>query len=187
MRRIRVVGTSGSGKTTMATHLAERLNLPLLELDALQHLQDWRPAPLDEFNHNLDEFIAASELHGGWVIDGNYNDRTPQLFDAADTIVWLDYPRPLVMARILRRTVGRLVRRRQLWNGNRERLQSLFNRDPDVNVVLWAWTQHGPDRRRYLAMSSKPGAATWVRLTTPKQARAWLRSSAGSSRISNSP
>ncbi len=175
MQRIRVVGTSGSGKTAMARQLAARLDLPHLELDALQHLPGWRPAPLDEFKQRLEAFVAASESRGGWVIDGNYNDRTPQLFDVADTVVWLDYPRRVVMARILRRTLGRVVLRRHLWNGNRESLRALCNRDPEVNVVLWAWTQHGPYRRRYLASSNAPGAARWVRLTTPKEARAWLR------------
>lgn len=150
MRRIRVVGTSGTGKTTMATRVAERLHLPHLELDALQHLQGWRPVPLDEFNQRLDAFIAASEPYGGWVIDGNYNHRAPQLFDAADTIVWLDHPRRVVMTRILRRTLGRLVRRRHLWNGNRKRLRSLFDRDPDVNVVLW----HGRSMNRTVAATS---------------------------------
>jgi adenylate kinase family enzyme len=175
MQRIRVVGTSGSGKTTMARRLAERLNLPHLELDALQHLGGWRAAPLGEFNQRLEAFLAASDPRGGWVIDGNYNARAPRLLEIADTIVWLDYPRQVVMARVLRRTVGRVVLRRQLWNGNRERLRTLFSRDPEVNVVLWAWAQHASDRRRYLARSHRPGTATWVRLTTPKQARAWLR------------
>lgn len=175
MHRIRVVGTSGSGKTTLARQLAEVLNLPHLELDALQHRRDWQPAPLHEFRQQLDAFIAARVPHGGWVIDGNYHDRAPQLFDVADTVVWLDYPRRVVMARILRRTLGRLVLRRRLWNGNRERLRTLLQRDPEANVVLWAWTRHGPDRRHYLTAMNRPGSATWVHLATPRDARAWLR------------
>jgi adenylate kinase family enzyme len=175
MQRIRVVGTSGSGKTTLARQLAERLNLPHLELDALQHLPGWRPAPLDDFKQRLDAFLATSEARGGWVIDGNYNDRAAELFDAADTIAWLDYPRRVVMTRILRRSLGRVVLRRHLWNGNRETLRTLLNHDPEVNVVLWAWTQHEPCSRRYVAASERPGPATWVRLATPNDARAWLQ------------
>ena len=175
MRRIRVIGTSGSGKTTLARQLAERLNLPHLELDAVQHLPDWQPAPPEEFEQRLDDFLVASEPRGGWVIDGNYYERTQRLFDAADTIVWLDLSRRVVMARVLRRTLGRLVLRRRLWNGNRERLRTLFSSDPELNIILWAWTWHGPNRRRYLAMMNRPGAATWVHLTTPRHARAWRR------------
>jgi adenylate kinase family enzyme len=39
--RLVVVGTSGSGKTTMAAHLARALGVVHVELDALQHGPDW--------------------------------------------------------------------------------------------------------------------------------------------------
>lgn len=67
MQRIRVVGTSGSGKTHLARQLAAILDLPHLELDALQHLPGWQPAPLDLFHSRLQEFLTADDA-GGWVI-----------------------------------------------------------------------------------------------------------------------
>ena len=39
MRRVNVVGTSGSGKSTMGAALARRLGVPYVELDALA----WKP------------------------------------------------------------------------------------------------------------------------------------------------
>lgn len=119
--------------------------------------------------------MADSEDRGGWVIDGNYSDRAAGLFEAADTIVWLDYSRPVVMARMVRRTLARILFRRELWNGNREEIRTLFSRDPNTNVVLWAWTQHFPLRRRYLAAMQQDQHARWVRLRTPTQTRTWLR------------
>jgi hypothetical protein len=47
-RRIVVIGTTGSGKSTMAEHIAARLGLPFVELDALHWQPDWRPASLEE-------------------------------------------------------------------------------------------------------------------------------------------
>ncbi|MCB9227769.1 MAG: AAA family ATPase [Chitinophagales bacterium] len=35
MMRIYIVGTTGSGKTTLATKIAEKLNIPLIDLDEL--------------------------------------------------------------------------------------------------------------------------------------------------------
>ena len=175
MQRIRVIGASGSGKTSLARQLAERLQLPHLELDSVQHLAGWRAAPLEQFQAEVRAFVADSDDRGGWVIDGNYNDRTPELFDAADTIVWLDYPRWFVMARVVRRTMTRLVLRQTLWNDNRESLRALCSRDPERNIVLWAWTQHAASRRRYVAAMQDSTDGRWVRLRTPQQARDWLQ------------
>lgn len=82
MQRIRVVGTSGSGKTHLARQLAAILDLPHLELDALQHLPGWQPAPLDLFHSRLQEFLTAADEAGGWVI--------VRLSTPAQTRVWLD-------------------------------------------------------------------------------------------------
>lgn len=39
-----------------------------------------------------------------------------------------------------------MVLRKQLWNGNRESIRYLLSADPEINVLLWAWTNF--DRRR---------------------------------------
>lgn len=171
-----MVGSSGSGKTYLARQLAAHLQLPHLELDAVQHLPRWQAA-LHEFKTKLQAFLSQAEARGGWVIDGNCNDRTPELFDAADTVVWLDYPRWFVVARVIRRTLGRILFRRPLWNSKRDTLRALLSRDPSRNIVLWAWTQHETDRLRYLAAMQETDNLRWVRLRTPRQARVWLRSS----------
>jgi len=174
-RRFCVVGNSGSGKTHLARRLAERLDLPHLELDALNHRPGWQEAPVDEFRVEVRRALDAHEAnHGGWVVDGNYRSRISNVVDA-DTFVWLDYPRRVVAPRVIRRTLGRLVLRRELWNGNRERWRALVNRDPAENIVLWSMVQHGAYRRSYERASANDPDATWVRLRTPRQAERWLR------------
>ena len=123
----------------------------------------------------MNAFLADSGERGGWVVDGNYNDRAADLFDLADTIVWLDYSRRVVLTRLVRRTLGRILLRRELWNGNRESAATLFSLDPDENVVLWAWTSYAPLQRCYLAAMQQDLNARWVRLTTPRETRTWLR------------
>lgn len=170
-RHIRVVGTSGSGKSRLADRLATGLGLGRVELDAIHHRADWQPAPTEEFRAELATALAAYEgSHGGWVVDGNYPGEVGDLLDGADVCLWLDFPRLVVMTRLVRRTLGRLVTRRELWNGNRESWRNLCSRDPDLNILLWAWTTHDQRHEQYQAEAT----ATWVQLRTPREAEQWL-------------
>jgi adenylate kinase family enzyme len=174
--RISVVGNSGSGKTTMARALAVRLGSPHLELDAIAQQPNWSMLDDTEFRRRVGEFITAPR----WVIDGNYTKAgvLDLVWSRADTIIWLDLPRPVVVSRVVRRSLRRLVTREELWNGNRERLQSLVSADPDRNVILWAWTNYPHVREKY---ERRRNDAAWahlrfIRLRSSTEVRAWLKS-----------
>lgn len=177
VERVRVVGNSGSGKTHFARRLALRLGVPQLELDAVHHLPGWREAPLGQFTTDVQRFLDDSErTAGGWVVDGNYASRIGDLLDTADTVVWLDYSRRLVMTRVVRRTFGRRLLARELWNGNRERWRSMLSTDPHENIMLWAWTRHATYRERYQQAAAAAAPTTrWVRLRHRRAAERWLR------------
>ncbi len=170
-RRICVVGNSGAGKTHLARRLAQRLGVPYVELDALHHGPGWTQAPDEQFRAALRAALDAAA--DGWVVDGNYRRRVGDLLQP-DTYVWLDYPRWVVMSRVVRRTLGRALLRRELWHGNRERLSSLLRREPEDNIVLWSWTRHERYRREYEAASAAAREAQWVRLRSPHAAERWL-------------
>ena len=87
--------------------------------------------------------------------------------------MWLDYPRRVVMSRVVRRTASRGLRRTELWHGNRESLRNALRWDPHRNVVRWAWTSHAPNRERYAALQRQSPVAV-VRLRSPRAAEAWL-------------
>lgn len=55
MKRINVVGTSGSGKSTFSQMLAETLEYPHLEMDAIYWKPNWQESSDDEFFTNLAE------------------------------------------------------------------------------------------------------------------------------------
>jgi adenylate kinase family enzyme len=115
----------------------------------------------------------ADEHSGGWVADGNYRGRAADLLKP-DVFVWLDYPRAVVFPRVVRRTVGRVVWRRELWNGNRERWRTLVKRDPLHNILLWSWSMQDTYRERWEATARADTESTWVRLRTPREAERWL-------------
>ena len=118
MRRVVVFGTTGSGKSWLAERLAARHGLRLIELDALFWGKDWQPAPLELFRHRVEREIRD----GDWIVVGNYGQVRDLTWRAADTLVWLDLPFPLVMWRLFRRTMRRSLTRENLWGtGNPSR------------------------------------------------------------------
>lgn len=175
MERIAIVGVSGSGKSTLAAAVAARMRYRHVELDSIHHLPDWEPIETARFR----EIIAEVAETDGWVIDGNYGSLVQDIiFAAADTIVWLDLPRRVVMPAVTRRTLARMARREELWNGNRERFRKLLDSRPGENIILWSWTSHGPVARRYARLIADPRyvGTSWVRLRFRGAVRAWFES-----------
>lgn len=169
MRRVSLVGASGSGKTTWGRTLARRLGIPFHELDFHFWGPDWTPVDGEAFQATVRE-LASGEA---WVIDGNYSLARELVWDRADTVIWLDLPRLQVLLQVAWRMLSRAVLRRELWHGNRERLRETFGRS---SIVLWSWNQH-PRHRRTLpqAMGDERWARLrFVRLRSHRQARRFL-------------
>jgi adenylate kinase family enzyme len=160
MQRISVVGSTASGKTSVARAIADALSHPFLELDSVYHQPDWVPLPDDEFREVVGEFAA----NGPWVIDGNYTHGgvLDLVWGRADTVVWVDPPKSVVMQRVIWRTIRRGVTREELWNGNREPLSNFTSWDPEQNVIRWAWTRYDSRREEYESAMINP---TWTHLT----------------------
>ena len=144
MQRVAVFGTTGSGKSWLAERLADRTGLRVVELDALFWGRDWQPATVDLFRHRVERETADE----GWIVVGNYGQVRDLVWRPADTLVWLDLPLPVVMGRLLRRTVRRAVTAEELWGtGNRETLaNAFFSRN---SILLYALKTHRRNRERF--------------------------------------
>jgi adenylate kinase family enzyme len=173
VRRISVVGNSGSGKTTIASGLAAALGVPHLELDAVFHQPGWQPLETGEFRRIVADFTAD----GGWVVDGNYSKVQDIVWSRADTVIWVDPPRHRVMRQLLARTLRRMATGAELWNGNREQWRNLLRLDPQESILAWAWTNHHAYRDRYASARADPASEhlSFVRLRTPADVAALLR------------
>lgn len=172
-KRILIVGTSGSGKSTLSKKLASLFNIPQIELDALHWGTNWTSTPPLELNAKVFEAINSSD---SWTCDGNYSVVRETLWSHADTVIWLDYPKWIVMKRMVLRTLKRAFMRETLWAGNRESIWNIFKRN-DENIILWAWNTHAKHRRNYPALFAKPeyDHLQVVILKHPKEADALLR------------
>lgn len=176
MNRVVVVGSSGAGKSTLARRLAQQLDVPRVELDALFHQPGWTELPDHEFRVRVTAAVAAPR----WVVDGNYRQVRDIIWGRADTVVWIDLPRPLVVWRVVRRTAGRVLVRRELWNGNRERLGNALSWDPERSIIRWSWTQYAATRERIKTYVDDPRNAhlTVHRLRSRSEVRKFMKQAA---------
>jgi len=154
MKRACVIGTTGSGKTTLARQLGQTLGYASLDLDDVYYGPNWLVRPLAELRRDVTEFSRAP----AWVISGNYPFLRDIVWSRADTLIWLDYPLHVVLKRLIGRTVREPISGKRTIGGNRVNGASNFwGRDS-----IWAWSAkaihlHG-HRRREIPMLLKLSA-----------------------------
>lgn len=150
MTRVVVVGSTGSGKTTLARQLSRLLDAFHVELDALNWEADWTAAPTDVFRQRTKDALKGAT----WVVDGNYPAVRDLVWPKATTLIWLDYSLRVLMWRLLRRTLRRTLRKEELWNGNRERFSTQFlGRD---SLFIWLLRTYWRRRNEFTLALEQP-------------------------------
>ena len=181
-RRVVVVGTSGSGKTTVARELAALLGVTHVELDALNWEADWvglNEHDPREFRRRVEDAVRGE----AWVVDGNYGIVRDLVWPRATAVVWLDYPLWVPLWRMAKRTIPRIFTKQPLWKGNTETFRMQFlSRD---SIFLWVIKTHRRRHTTYPAILARPEHAhlTVVRHRSPRETRAWLQRIAGSADV----
>lgn len=99
MQKVVIVGCGGAGKSTLARQLGERLNLPVVHLDALFWEPGWQMISKAEEQVKLDNILGRP----AWIIDGNYGSSMAVRFAAADTLIFLDFPTRICLWRVIKR------------------------------------------------------------------------------------
>ena len=141
MRRVLVIGSGGSGKSTVAAQLGELLELEVNHLDKFYWRPGWvKPEP-DEWIRQVTELIDRDS----WIIDGNYSGTLELRLRRCDTIVFLDLPRVLCLWRI----VKRFFRYR---NGNRPDISEGCPEKLDFEFVSWVLNYHRRSRPKVIKL-----------------------------------
>ena len=170
--KINIIGTSGSGKSTFSKQIAQKLNIPHIELDGLFWKENWTPSSDQKFFTNIEKAINSEN----WILDGNY-DRTQHIkWDKVDQIIFLDMPFYLVLFRIIKRSLIRSLTRKKLWAGNQENiLKHLFTKD---SLILWVIKTFHKNRREYslLENNNEIPNINFIRLKSKRQLKAFYES-----------
>jgi adenylate kinase family enzyme len=170
VRRVSVVGPTGSGKSTVAAAIARRFELPLSHLDRLRYSGDWSPIPDEELRHIVTGLVG----HDEWVIDGNYASVRDLVWGRVQLVVWLDLPRRVTMTRLLRRTLRRLVRANDEGEDPPESWRRVLSTQ---SPLLWAFRTHAALRREYEHATEiySPRGTHVIRLRSTGAVSRWLK------------
>ncbi|MEB6667729.1 adenylate kinase [Acinetobacter vivianii] len=174
MKFINIIGTTGSGKSTFARKLADQRKLQNIELDNLLWLDDWQESSNDALFLKLK--IAMENAATGWTIDGLYTRTIPMIMEKVDTVIWLDYPFHINLYRLTKRTLGRVISRKKLWenSNNRESLKLMLSKE---SIFIWLIKSYPKNRKKYSDLMQNPAYQhiQFIRLTSPKQTEAFLK------------
>lgn len=176
MRKVLITGLAGAGKTTLAGRLEAEIHVPWHSLDNLYYGPDLEMA--STFPSDI-ERITMSNM---WIFDsGGPPPESPTLaairdlmWTRADTLVWLDYSRPVVLQRATARSLRRIITRERLWHGYRDTPRRWLQAD---HPIRRAWASH---RSRRAQIAARIENSSWapldvVRLSSPHEAEVWLR------------
>jgi adenylate kinase family enzyme len=156
MRRILVIGSGGSGKSTVATRLGALLNLEVSHLDKFFWQPGWVKPATEDWVQTVTELMSRDS----WILDGNYSGTLELRFEKCDTIIFLDLSRWLCLWRIVRRVLRyRKDLRPDMAEGCPEKL--------DLEFVTWVWNY--PRR-------TKPKVVQLLRERCEGKEIVWLRS-----------
>ncbi|GAB3738677.1 P-loop NTPase family protein [Microlunatus parietis] len=167
VRRILVYGVTGSGKTTLARRLGERIGLPWHAVDDLTWDRPWVPVPKDEQRRR----IAAICAGDAWILDHGYGAGLDVVLERVEVIIALDYPRLLSLGRLIRRCLVNVIKKVPTCNGNIETWRTMLRRD---SIIWWHFKSCGPKSARIRGWAADPEGPRVIVFRRPAEAERWL-------------
>jgi adenylate kinase family enzyme len=171
-KRIVIIGSTSSGKSTLAERLANRFNLNFIDLDALHWEPNWTEAPLEVFR----ERVSSTTQVAGWVVAGNYHMVRDLIWPQAEVVIWLDYSLPRIFWQLTRRTFTRWWRNELLWGTNRENLWMHFKIWSEESLYHWLFKTYWHRKREFPVLLAQPEYQhlKLIRFEQPRETNKWL-------------
>lgn len=100
-KRVMVVGSPGSGKSTFSRKLAEITALPLIHLDKEFWNDGWIETPKEEWVKKQKGILEGVE----WIVDGNYGGTMDIRLEKADTVICFKLSRAVCLLSYFKRVI----------------------------------------------------------------------------------
>ena len=104
--KILIVGTVGTGKTTLARKLSKEYNIKYYEIDSIVHddVNKKKRTPQQQ-----NEIISNINKEDGWIIEGVLRENLEYLLEIAEKIIYLDIPKNIRNKRIIARYIKQKI------------------------------------------------------------------------------
>jgi adenylate kinase family enzyme len=88
LKKIVVIGISGTGKSTLSRMISEIAKLPLYHMDSFIWGEDWKESGTLEIEQSLTKIVATHS----WIVEGWIDNYSKELLTEADLVLYLDFP-----------------------------------------------------------------------------------------------
>lgn len=122
INRISIIGAPGSGKTTLAKDLKKIYKLPVIHIDSIHHLRDWKLREKSE----RDKIILENARKEKWIMDGTFFDTLAERVSLSDKIIYLRYPTHVNLFSAIKRMITHLNKERDEIPGCKDRIDFSF-------------------------------------------------------------
>lgn len=141
--KVFVTGNAGSGKSTLGKELAASLGIEYVTLDRIVWKECWQKTPEEEKRREISWLVSRD----AWVIDGV----SDEILQAADLVVFLDFPRRVCFYRALKRNSRYLFSSRPELSPNCPEILII----PKLIKIIWRFQQR--IKPRILAEKTRRG------------------------------
>ncbi|MFD3449416.1 DNA topology modulation protein [Microbacteriaceae bacterium 4G12] len=164
MKKIVIVGSAGAGKSTLSRQLGAILGIKVYHLDQIFWTKGWISISREE----LIKYQQQTFKQDSWIIDGNYSSTMDMRFTAADTIIFLNFPRARCLYRVVKRRIQYHKKTRpDMGEGCEERL--------DLEFLKWVWDYPKTRTPSLLArLEHLKDEKTIIVLHSPKEVKRFL-------------
>lgn len=157
VKRILILGSGGSGKTSLSRKLAAKTQIPLIHLDALYWKPGWKEPDKTEWQNRVMDLVAQDS----WVIEGNYSGTLNLRLPPAEWIILLDIPNWRCIWNIFKRR----IKYAQSGSKARPEMPPWCPETISLSFLIWVWLfpRHSkPKVLKAIEQWKNPGARVFI-------------------------
>ena len=161
MQRIMIMGSGGSGKSALAKQLGEISGLPVVHLDKIVLLPNWKLKSKEQ----TVPLIIEEQDKERWIIDGTSPATMAHRMERADVIILIDFKLCLCYYRGIKRSIKNYGKvRDEVGEGCRDKITWFFLK------CIWNFRK----RRQHIIKMMNASGKTVYHLKTRKQVREFV-------------